>query len=252
MARFAARDTHLERKSRPTAANPSRWRSSHRNSAPKSGGGTRIGGLAWPRLRSKRRDRQSHRSSAIVRRLSERRPQTGICSTSRASLRHSRYVANRCIWVSATRGDDRRGQSVRQQIVGTWTLVRCDVVAADGARRPLVTGNDPAGLYIFTADGHFSFQIAAKLSNFASNDRAKATAEESSAAQQGSLAYYGTYTVDESGRFINEHIERSSFPNLNGNDGRRMITTMSADQFEYTNPGRLAGGSINCAYKRGN
>lgn len=131
-------------------------------------------------------------------------------------------------------------------------LVSCEIVAADGSKSHLVEGDNPAGQYIFTGDGHFSFQAAAEFPNFASNDRAKTTAEENRAAVRGSIAYYGTYTVNDAEKVILLHIERSSFPNQNGTDGRRILTLLSADEMKYINPGRRGGGSIHCAYKRAN
>ena len=67
---------------------------------------------------------------------------------------------------------------------------------------------------------------------------------------RGSIAYYGTYTVNDAEKTIIVHIERSSFPNLNGTDGKRILTLLSAEEMKYINPGRRGGGSINCAYKR--
>ena len=78
----------------------------------------------------------------------------------------------------------------------------------------------------------------------------KTTPEENKAAVQGSIAYYGTYTVSEEDKTIALHIERSSFPNQNGTDGKRIITVLSENQMKYSNPGRRGGGSINCTYRR--
>jgi Lipocalin-like domain len=138
----------------------------------------------------------------------------------------------------------------KDQLVGTWALVECEVVALDGTKSPLVLGSNPAGQYIFTNDGHFSFQAVALFPQFASNDRMKTTSEENKAAVRGSIAYYGTYTVNEAERTIVLHIERSSFPNQNGTDGKRIITALSESEMKYINPGRRGGGCINCAYRR--
>jgi hypothetical protein len=138
----------------------------------------------------------------------------------------------------------------KERLVGTWTLHKCEVVAADGTKSPLVLGDNPAGQYIFTNDGHFSFQAVADFPKFASNNRMVTTLEESRAAVQGSIAYYGTYAVNEADKTIALHIERSSFPNQNRTDGTRIITVLTESEMEYVNPGRRGGGSINCAYKR--
>ena len=141
-------------------------------------------------------------------------------------------------------------KSFKEQLVGTWTLVLCEIVAADGTKSPLVVGSNPAGRYIFTDDDHFSFQAVAEFAKFASNDRMKTTPAENQAAVQGSIAYYGTYTVNDADRTIALHIERSSFPNQNGTNGTRIVTALSADEMKYINPRRRGGGSIICAYKR--
>src|SRR5262245_47758625 len=45
--------------------------------------------------------------------------------------------------------------SLKEELVGTWTMVLCEAVQQDGTKGPLVMGSDPAGQYIFTANGHF-------------------------------------------------------------------------------------------------
>ena len=141
-------------------------------------------------------------------------------------------------------------KSFKEQLVGTWMLVACEAVARDGSKSPLVMGDHPAGQYIFTDDGHFSFQATAELSKVVSDDRMKTTPTEDKAVVQGSIAYYGTYTVNDADRTIAVHIERSSFPNLNGTDGKRIVTTLSADKMSYVNPRAMARGTINCTFKR--
>jgi Lipocalin-like domain len=141
-------------------------------------------------------------------------------------------------------------KSLKEQLIGTWTIVLGEAVQPDGTKRPLLMGSDPAGQLIFTDSGHFSFQAAADLPKFASNDRMKRTPEENKAVVDGSIAYCGTYTVNDADKTIAIHIERSSFPNLNGTVGKRVVTAISADEMKYINPGPIGGGSINCAYKR--
>jgi len=140
--------------------------------------------------------------------------------------------------------------SIKERLVGTWKLVSSEIVAPDGSKSPLVEGENPAGQYIFTNGGHFSFQATAEFPNFASNDRKETTPEENRAAVRGSIAYYGTYSINDAEKTILLHIDRSSFPNQNGTEGRRILTRLSADEMHYINPGRRGGGSINCAYKR--
>ena len=75
-----------------------------------------------------------------------------------------------------------------------------------GRQRP---GNNSAGQYIFTKDGHFSFQVAPDFPHFASKGPRQTTPEENRAAIREALAYYGTYTVNDAEKAIIGHIERS-------------------------------------------
>ena len=40
--------------------------------------------------------------------------------------------------------------SLKEQIVGTWTISQCEWLNPDGTKRPLVVGNNPSGQFIFT------------------------------------------------------------------------------------------------------
>jgi hypothetical protein len=53
----------------------------------------------------------------------------------------------------------RSAKSLKEQLIGTWTIVLCEAVQPDGASVPTVIGSDPAGQYIITDHGH-SFAVA--------------------------------------------------------------------------------------------
>src|SRR5262245_12505115 len=80
---------------------------------------------------------------------------------------------------------------IKEEIVGAWSLVAVTADLANGtSAEPF--GANPKGTIIFTPDGHFAlFQSRSELPKIASNDRAKATAEEAAAIVGGSIAYYG-------------------------------------------------------------
>jgi Lipocalin-like domain len=76
---------------------------------------------------------------------------------------------------------------------------------------------DPKGLMIFTADGRFSWQLfRSDRPKFASKNRMQGTPEENAADLRGSLAYFGTYSVDEPEKTITTIVEGSTFPNSEG------------------------------------
>jgi len=72
-------------------------------------------------------------------------------------------------------------KSVKEEIVGAWTLVSVTSEMDDGNKgEPF--GPSPKGVIIFSNDGHFSlFQSRAEIPKIAANDRAKATPEEAQA-----------------------------------------------------------------------
>jgi len=55
------------------------------------------------------------------------------------------------------------------------------------------------------------------------------TPEENTAIVQGSLAYFGTYSVSETDKTITTHVESCTFPNWNGVD-RKTSFSISGDE----------------------
>ena len=124
-------------------------------------------------------------------------------------------------------------KSAKEQIVGTWTLVSIHYVHPDG-RKIEPFGPNAKGMLIFDATGHFATQaMAAERPKFASNNRMIGTPEEYKAASHGVVAYFGTYTVNEADRVVTLHIERSSFPNWEGTDQKRLFSFVN-DELHYT------------------
>ncbi|MBW8244896.1 lipocalin-like domain-containing protein [Muricauda oceani] len=97
-------------------------------------------------------------------------------------------------------------------IKGTWELVSADLVL-DKDTVPLF-GQNPSGSLIFTEEMRFSVVLNdLDVPKFGTEDRSKGTCEELRAATAGTLALYGTYTVDAHGNFASQHVIGSSFPN---------------------------------------
>ena len=128
--------------------------------------------------------------------------------------------------------------SLKEQIAGTWIHVSTTVTAPDGKKmdRP------GQGVVIYSPDGYFAFvNVANDLPKLAANNRDKATVEEAKAIVAGSIAYYGTYTVDEGTKTIVPKVEGSTFPNDVGTDQSRIVTSITADEMRFTNPKAPAG-----------
>ena len=144
------------------------------------------------------------------------------------------------------------GDAVAQgakSLVGTWTIVSSDVVDASGKKTPTF-GPNPRGSLIFTANGRYSINIArASLPKFASDNRAKGTAEENQAVIAGSIAHFGKYTVDEKDKAFTFHVEASTYPNWDGTAQRRPFT-VSGDELKYGVAASSAGGRGELVWKR--
>jgi len=139
-------------------------------------------------------------------------------------------------------------KSLKEQIIGTWAYVSSTAKLPDGS--PL-WGPNPKGLFILTDNGHFSWQIfRSDRPKFALNDRLHATAVEYTATMQGSLAYFGSYSINETDKTISFKTEGSTFPNSEGEVLKRIITSLTADELIYTNPATTTGARVEAVWKR--
>src|SRR5215471_16625454 len=105
---------------------------------------------------------------------------------------------------------------LNEQLVGTWTLVSWDQRNAAGSTVQQF-GADPKGIAFFDTSGHYVITVMrADRAKYTIDDFrqiAQITAEESKATAQGTITYFGTYSVDEADQAIAIRVEASSFPN---------------------------------------
>ncbi len=129
-------------------------------------------------------------------------------------------VPSLIVFAGNTLGQQQSSGKAKEQFVGTWKLVLYEI----GASYPM--GRDAVGLLTYHANGRMSLQVMR-------SDRPKfpvtglgdieggyeaGTSEEAESAYRGYIAYFGTYEVNEEGRFVTHHIEASLFPNWVGKD----------------------------------
>jgi Lipocalin-like domain len=140
-------------------------------------------------------------------------------------------------------------KSLKEQLLGTWTLVSSDQVRADGSKLKQF-GANPKGINVFDANGRFFLMVAsADNSQIASNGRGKTNSEEDGLTVE-SIAYYGTYTVDEEVNVISLHLDASTFPNQIGTDQKRNVTSLTADKLKYSSPAAISGVQVHQVWKR--
>jgi hypothetical protein len=141
-------------------------------------------------------------------------------------------------------------KTLKDQIIGTWTLLSFESFDGTGAKVPNLEGGKPKGLLIFTPNGRMSLQIIAPTRNIASNDRLKTTPEEDKAIAHAMLTYFGAYTVNESDKTVSINIEASTFPNqMTGSEAKRTVT-VAGDELTVENARRMAGGKTVAKWQR--
>jgi Lipocalin-like domain len=138
--------------------------------------------------------------------------------------------------------------SLRERLVGTWTYVSSTAKLPDGS--PL-WGHEPKSLFILTDNSRFSWQVfRSDRPKFASNNRLEATVDELRSNNRGSLAYFGTYTVNETDKTITFRTEAGTYPNAEGEVIMRVITKLTADEWIYINPATTLGTRIEAVWRR--
>lgn len=151
--------------------------------------------------------------------------------------------------VMASSGAVSQQTSVREQLVGAWTLISIISTDKQGVKSER-RGPNPKGLLIFDASGRYSILTArSDIANFKINNVDQGTSEENKAVLTGMIANIGTWSVDEATKTISTHVEAGSFPNLNGNTQKRVISALTADELRYVN-GASATGTIDEAIWR--
>jgi Lipocalin-like domain len=128
--------------------------------------------------------------------------------------------------------------TLKQQLVGTWTLVSCDV------KQPYCV--NPNGTLMLDASGRYAQVIAArgrpKAATGAAN-RADVKPEEYKALAQGLLANFGTWSVNEADKTVANHLEGALFPNVEGTD-IKVSVSLVGDELRTVGANPADGGFV--------
>lgn len=103
-----------------------------------------------------------------------------------------------------------QGKSLKDQLVGHWQLVS---ITINGT---MPYGDSPQGSMFIDAAGNYSVIVI-------TGGKAK------------SIAYFGTYTVNDADSSMNMHIQGNSRPSINARDQTRIVS-FSGDEMVQTNP----------------
>jgi len=140
-------------------------------------------------------------------------------------------------------------KSLKEQLVGTWILVEAVDVAADGTKTN-TWGANPKGTYMFDSSGHFTQMLIRSDLPKIANRAQGGTPEQNKAIVSGAIAMYGTYSVNETEKTITVRFEGSTFSGFNGTEGKRFITSLSAEEMKTTNPATSIGTKAESIWRR--
>ena len=120
-----------------------------------------------------------------------------------------------------------------------------------GRQQKSAFGSNPKGINTFDAKENFSLIIMRPdIPKISAGDPEKPTAEEAAAIAKGAIAYFGTYTVNESDRSIRLKLTATTLANQLGVEQKRAVMSINAKEMKYTNPVSVRGGNIEVVWKR--
>jgi hypothetical protein len=134
-------------------------------------------------------------------------------------------------------------------IAGTWALVS-SVTEKDGVRTDQF-GPGAKGMLTLDAEGHFMLTIIGPdLPRFASNNRAGGTPEENKAVVAKSIAMIGDYSVSAVDKTLTFKVVSATFPNWNGTEQKRLLSSATRDELKYITPTASSGGIGTVTWRR--
>lgn len=136
-------------------------------------------------------------------------------------------------------------QSIKD-ISGTWTLISAE--QSGSLIEPY--GPNPKGIMTIDANGHYAIiSMRADLPKLAAGSRASGTPQENASIVGGSLAHFGTLSVNKAAGALILAIQSSTFPNWNETT-LRWPFTLTGDQLEITVPAASGGGTAKIVWER--
>jgi hypothetical protein len=126
-----------------------------------------------------------------------------------------------------TAGAQTPGKSLKDQVVGHWQLVSVSI----GGNDPY--GDKPQGSMFLDAAGHYSVIVLG-------------------GGEANTIAYFGTYTINDADSAMTLHIDGSSRPNADGRDLKRIVTFSGDELITDTPPSVGRTGTVKLTWKRSN
>jgi hypothetical protein len=141
-------------------------------------------------------------------------------------------------------------KSLREQLVGAWTLVSFDDIAPNGTKRQYF-GANPRGILILDAGGRYAVVEGRpdrpKFKD-SSDLRFDTPAAEYGEAARAYAGYFGTWSVNEADKTLTQRLEGALIPNAEGTEQKSSVG-LAGDELKLT-LNQAAGGRIDFVYRR--
>jgi hypothetical protein len=126
-------------------------------------------------------------------------------------------------------------KTLKEQLVGAWTLVSNDAIAPDGTKQQLF-GADPKGILILDASGQYALVTGRPdrpKFRATRNFRSEATPAEWAAAAREFGANCGTWSVNEADKTLIRKFGIALIPNNDGMESKASVS-LTGDELKLT------------------
>jgi hypothetical protein len=139
-------------------------------------------------------------------------------------------------------------RTLKEQLIGAWTLVSCDSTEKNGERVPFCV--NPRGILILDASGRYAKLITARdRPKFTTANRSETSAEEYKAAALGVGAVFGTWSISEAEKTVTFHREGSLVPQVEGTDQKNSII-LAGEELKLVTQNAFFNGGNEEMYRR--
>ena len=142
-------------------------------------------------------------------------------------------------------------KSLKEQLVGIWTALSAETTGPNGAKQQFY-GAPAKGILILDAGGIYA-QVLARpgRSKFKSINRFSldATPEDLKGAVTGTVATFGTWSVNETDKSFSRRPEASLLPNEEGVE-QKFSVSLTGDELKTTSVNSLTGLKTEIVYRR--
>lgn len=140
-------------------------------------------------------------------------------------------------------------KTLKEQLVGSWTLVSTETTAANGTKEQAF-GPNPKGILILDAGGWYALvQARPDRPKFSSSVRSETPAAEFGEAAKAFAANFGTWSVDEAGKTLVRKYVSALIPNNEGLETKASVG-LAGDELRLAGETLGSGAKVGAVYRR--